>query len=136
MRDRPLLLFDGVCNLCNSSVQWILARDSAERFDFASLQSAVARDALRETYPQGDWPDTVILIDARGVHIRSNAALAVARQLGPPWSLLAAFKLIPRPLRDALYRWVAAHRYRWFGKRESCSLPKPGQAARFLDANE
>lgn len=146
MRERPLLLFDGVCNLCHGTVRWVLARDRAQRFDFASLQSAAGREALREALqaagideplpPADSDPDSVVLIDARGVHLRSDAAIEVARGLGLPWSLAVVGRVLPRALRDPIYRWVARNRYRWFGRKEACGLPAPGQAERFLDANE
>lgn len=134
----PLLLFDGVCNLCNASVAWILERDRRGRFRFASLQSDAARAALAAAgagAPEA-LPDSMVLIDATGVHTQSDAVLGVGRHLGFPWSLARLGVAIPRPLRDALYAFVARGRYRWFGKRDTCMVPKPELAARFLDAGE
>jgi predicted DCC family thiol-disulfide oxidoreductase YuxK len=132
----PLVLFDGVCNLCNASVTWILRRDGRARFQFASLQSNVARERLAAAHAPAELPDSIVLIDEDGVHTRSTAALRVARGLGFPWSMAAVFFVLPRFVRDALYDVVARNRYRWFGKRETCALPRPEWASRFLDARE
>lgn len=132
----PVILFDGVCNLCHAAVAWILEHDTKQEFRFASLQSAAARDVLAAAGPVGDLPDSVVLVDERGVHTRSDAALGVARRLGFPWSLLMLAAPLPRFLRDAVYAWVARNRYRWFGRRDSCLRPTPELAGRFLDAGE
>lgn len=132
----PLVLFDGVCNLCNGAVQWILRQDRRGVFRFASLQSEAARAALRDAGAEGPLPDSVVVLDERGVHTRSSAAFAIARGLGLPWSLLAVAAVLPRPVRDAAYALIAANRYRWFGVRETCTVPTPELKARFLDADE
>lgn len=132
----PIVLFDGVCNLCNASVQWIVRRDRAARFRFAALQSAAGRAALAATGPLDTQPDSVVLIHEGRRHLRTDAALHIARLLGFPWSLCAIFLLVPRFLRDPAYRLIARHRYRWFGKSESCMVPTPALRARFLDADE
>ncbi len=130
MTSGPVILFDGVCNLCHASVNWVIARDRGNVFRFASLQSAAARELLRGI----PVPDSVVLVDEAGVHTRSAAALRIARRLGFPWVLLGwVGALVPRFLRDALYDLVARHRYAWFGKQDACSLPTPALAARFLD---
>ena len=129
----PVVLFDGVCNLCNGAVTWIIARDPAARFRFASLQSDAARTALHARGVNGPLPDSIILLDADGVHVRSDAALRIARGLGWPWSLLAVLRFVPRAVRDAAYRTIARHRYRWFGRRDACMMPTPDLAHRFLD---
>lgn len=126
---KDVVLFDGVCNLCNGAVRFILARDPAGRFRFASLQSDAARRLLK-----GDGPaETIILIEAGKTYIKSTAVLRIARGLQFPWPLLYAFAAVPRTLRDPVYDWVAHHRYAWFGKRESCMVPTPELRARFLD---
>lgn len=128
-----LVLFDGPCGLCNASVRWVIARDRHERFQFAALESRAARAALEEAGFVGELPDSMVLIEAGRVQLFSDAVLGVARGLGLPWSLLSAARWVPRPLRDGLYRWVAAHR----GRREqACALPRPDQRERFLDADE
>jgi predicted DCC family thiol-disulfide oxidoreductase YuxK len=132
----PLILFDGVCNLCNAAVQWVIERDRRGVFRFGALQSEAGRAALRGAGTAQDLPDSIALIDGAGTHTRSDAALRIARNLGFPWSLAALARAVPRPLRDAVYSWVARHRYRWFGRRDSCMVPTPELAARFVDAGE
>lgn len=132
----PLLLFDGVCNLCHGAVQWILKRDHKERFRFAALQSQAGREAMVEAGHEGPVPDSVVVIDGGRIYERSSAALRVASLLGFPWRLLMIFWVIPRPFRDTTYRWIARNRYRWFGKKDACPIPTPETIARFLDADE
>lgn len=132
----PLLLFDGVCNLCHGAVQWILARDRKKRFRFASLQSQVGREALAEAGFEGPPPESVVVIDQGQVYLAGDAALRVAKILGGIWSAAAVFRVLPRALRDGIYHWIARNRYRWFGKKEACPMPTPETTARFLDAHE
>lgn len=136
---KGVILFDGVCNLCNAAVQWVIERDPKGRFHFGALQSQAARTALLEADPNLDLdalPDSVLLVDASGVHQRSSAALRVARGLGFPYSLLWAAVVVPRPIRDWVYRWIARNRYRWFGRKDACMVPTPELAARFIDRDE
>ena len=123
------MLFDGVCNLCNGFVQFILRRDRSGRFQFASLQSGTARQLLN-----GDVPvETVVLIEEGKTFVKSAAALRILRRLRFPWPLLYVFIVVPRGLRDIVYDWVARHRYGWFGKRDACMLPSPHWRGRFLE---
>lgn len=129
-----IVLFDGVCNFCNASVQFIIDRDPTQRFRFAPLQSDVAKDLLRAhgvTPPVGD-PDTIILVDGDRIHMRSGAALRIARQLAGAWKLLAIFLVVPWFLRDLGYLIIAKNRYRFFGKSDTCRIPTPEFRARFL----
>jgi len=138
-RQRPVILFDGVCNLCNSTVRWVIERDKEGRFDFASLQSDVARRELRkfmDTKEIDALPDSIVLLDSDGVHVRSAAALRILRGLGSWFLLLRLGVVLPGPIRDAIYDMVARNRYRWFGRRDTCMIPTPDIAARFLDADE
>jgi len=128
----PILLFDGVCNLCSGSVQFIIRRDPEARFRFASLQSEVGQRYLEELQVDRDAVDSVILVEGGRWYKESDAALRIARLLGGPWKAMGILRLLPRPLRDRLYRFLARHRYRWFGKRESCWLPTPELRERFL----
>ncbi len=132
----PLILFDGVCNLCNASVQFVLRRDPRARFRFAALQSTAGRAALARAGVLGTVPDSIVLVHRGTVRTRSAAALAIARGLRFPWPLLTVLWLVPYPLRDLVYDWIARNRYRWFGKRETCQVPTPALRARFLDADE
>jgi predicted DCC family thiol-disulfide oxidoreductase YuxK len=127
-----VILFDGVCNLCNGIVQFIVARDPAGYFHFASLGSTAALRVLGPTRLPDPLPDSVILVEAGTVFTRSTAALRIARRLTFPWQLAYVCILIPRPARDLIYDAVARHRYRWFGRRETCMIPGPGLRERFL----
>ena len=137
---RPVILFDGLCNLCNASVQWVLRRDTRALFDFASLQSAAARRLLEAAGIEDgtrSLPDAIVLIDTDGVHTGAAAAARIARRLAFPYALLGALGTAAPPfIRDSCYRFVARNRYRWFGRRDSCARPTPEHAARFLDAGE
>lgn len=128
----PIVLFDGVCNLCNGSVQFLLKRDPEGRFRFAALQSDAGRSLLAEHGLDPDILSSVVLIEDGRIWKESSAALRIARHLPGAWKLLRVFAAVPRPLRDAVYRWIARNRYRWFGKTESCWLPTPELKARFL----
>lgn len=130
--DHPILLFDGVCNLCQASVQWVLKRDKAGIFRFASLQSETGQQQLTRFGLAGEAFDTVVLVAGARIFTRSDAALEILRRLGIPWSWLSVLRWIPRPLRNAVYDWVARNRYRWFGKKELCWLPRPEWSDRFL----
>ena len=132
MPHHPVLLFDGVCNLCNASVQWVLLRDPRGIFQFAALQSEAGQALLRRFGLSTSQYDTVVLIDGEQLYTRSDAALEIVRRLGGAWQLLYVFKLVPRGIRNAVYNWVARNRYRWFGHREECMLPRPEWRRRFL----
>ena len=131
MNAPPVVYFDGYCGLCNGFVDFVLARDRRRRFRFAPLQgtTAVARFG-----PPGDVDPTTILLEEDGkVYQRSTAALRIISRLGGACALVAVFNLVPRFIRDAVYDWVARHRYGWFGKRDTCRLPTPEERAVFLD---
>jgi len=127
-----------VCNLCNGAVRFIAANDPERRFAFASLQSQAARDLLGPSTSAGQAaagarePDSVILVSGGRRYERSDAALHIALGLRAPWPLAFAAILIPRAPRDAVYRWIARNRYRWFGRTDACALPPPGLRERFL----
>ena len=128
----PVLLFDGVCNLCNASVQWVIVRDKKSVFHFAALQSEAGQDLLRKFGLDQAEFDSVVVIDGDRIYTRSDAALEVAGRLGGVWKLTRIFKIIPRSIRNAVYNWIARNRYRWFGKQEQCMLPRPECKERFL----
>lgn len=130
--DETIVLFDGVCNLCNGSVRFLLRRDRRRRFRFAALQSAAGRGLLEQHGLPTGTLDTIVVLEGGRARVQSDAALHLARRLPWPWPVLAVFTPLPRPLRDALYAFVARHRYRWFGRTESCMLPTPEVADRFL----
>jgi predicted DCC family thiol-disulfide oxidoreductase YuxK len=126
------VLFDGVCNLCNGFVRFVIARDPARRFQFASLQSDTAGRLIREAGGAGAPTDSIVLIEEARVYVRSTAALRIAKRLGLPWSLAFGLVIVPRPLRDWGYDLVARSRYRWFGKRDVCMTPTAETSDRFL----
>jgi predicted DCC family thiol-disulfide oxidoreductase YuxK len=139
-----IILFDGLCNLCGGVVQFIIKRDPHARFRFASLQSDAARRLCAQhhyalpdtTNPNaGDSAsnDTIVVIANNRALERSDAALAIAAQLTFPWPLLRVLRVLPRAWRDAIYRFVARNRVRWFGKRATCMIPTYDIRARFLD---
>lgn len=128
----PILLFDGVCNLCNGLVQWVIARDAHARFRFASLQSDAGRALLAQHGLPPDGMDTVVLVEGAEHWRKSDAALQVLRRLGAPWRWLFVLRFVPRRLRDAGYDALARRRYGWWGRREECWLPTPELRARFL----
>ncbi|KKB40835.1 thiol-disulfide oxidoreductase DCC family protein [Bacillus thermotolerans] len=127
----PVVLFDGDCNFCDASVQFILNRDPEGLFHFASLQSE-AGEELREKHQVRDDVDSMVLIEGDKVYYKSTAALRIARHLKGAWKLLYAFVLIPRPIREFAYDYLAKNRYKWFGQKQSCMLPPPHIRARFL----
>jgi predicted DCC family thiol-disulfide oxidoreductase YuxK len=130
-----VILFDGVCNLCNGFVQFVIRRDPAGRFRFGTLQSEAARRLIASSAVTGPLPDSIVLVEDGRIWTQSSAALRVARRLSFPWPLAYAFVLVPRALRDWVYQVVARNRYRWFGKREVCMVPTPALRARFIDAD-
>jgi predicted DCC family thiol-disulfide oxidoreductase YuxK len=120
-----IVLFDGECNLCSGSVRFVLARDRGDRFRFASLQSDAGRALLEKHHLTGAGAGengSIVLIDGHRVSTRSTAALRIAGRLKFPWPILSVFLLIPRPLRDVVYTFIARHRYRWFGKADACAV--------------
>lgn len=130
----PLLLIDGVCNLCTASVQFLIRRDSKKILRYASLQSASgARIIATHKISLPEIPDTMILIHNGIVHKKSEAWIEIFRLLGGFWKVMLVFKILPVGFRDACYEWIAKNRYRWFGKRDACYLPTAETRALFLD---
>lgn len=127
-----ILFFDGVCSLCNASVDLVMRHDRRERFRFASLQSPFCEQFMRQN---DAWPlrhDSLVLWEGGRLYHRSDAALRVAMLLGGAWYAAAVGYLIPRMLRDAVYDAIARHRYKWFGSRDTCRVPTPQERSRFL----
>ena len=137
--DRSIILFDGVCNLCNGFVNFVIDRDPDGVFRFAALQSEAGRQLVRDhgavssAGGEAALLQSVILIENGTLYRRSNAALRIARHLTPPWPLLYAFIVVPKPIRNAVYDQIAARRYDWFGQRDQCRVPTPALKDRFLD---
>jgi len=128
-----VIVFDGVCKLCNRCVRFVIERDPDARFRFAALQSAGGVRLLRQHGFDPRNVHTFVLLKGGRIYVRSAAALEIARQLRGPARLLALLRIVPRRLRDRLYDVVARNRYRWFGKLDACVAPAPEVKARFLD---
>jgi predicted DCC family thiol-disulfide oxidoreductase YuxK len=128
-----LLLFDGICHLCDASVRFIVKRDPAGKIKFAPIQSPMGSQLYAQHGLDPAAPNAMLFITPRGAFKASDAALEIARTLGGLWKLALVFKLLPRALRDAAYYFMARNRYRWFGKDESCMMPTPDLKARMLE---
>jgi predicted DCC family thiol-disulfide oxidoreductase YuxK len=130
--EAPVLLFDGICNLCNSTVQFAIKRDLPGRLKFASLQSHSGQAMLKKFgLPESDF-DSLVFITGGNCFLRSSAVLHVLKELGGGWKLLYIFIVIPRPLRDFFYNILAKNRYKLFGRRTTCMVPSPENKQRFL----
>ena len=128
-----IILFDGVCNLCSGSVQFIIARDANKVFRFASLQSEIGKQLLiQHQLPTTDF-NTIVFIENNKVYTKSSAALRIARKLDGFWYLLYAFILVPSFIRNAVYDYIGRNRYRFWGKKEECWLPTAEMKSRFLE---
>ena len=130
--DKQILLFDGVCNLCDKFVQFVLRHDHKELFVFASLQSSIGQQLLQE-YSLNKDLTTVILLSNDKAYTHSDVALKVYYSLGGWLKITYLAYLIPKPIRDIIYTWIADNRYRLFGKQDQCIVPKVEWKARFLD---
>lgn len=129
-----VVLFDGVCNFCNGTVLFFIDRNGRDDLRFAALQSEAGARVLRahgRDAPQGD-PDSILLVEDGAVYERSDAALRIARHLDGIWRFGYWLTVVPRVLRDAVYRFIARNRYRWFGRSDACRIPTPALRARFL----
>jgi len=130
---QPLLLFDGICNLCNTSINYIIKRDKRQLFKFASLQSDAAKQVLLQFNEKKYSIDSIILICNNSIYYKSSAILKLLSIMGGIYSVSAIGYIIPKKLRDKLYDYIATNRYKWFGKRESCMLPTTDLEQRFID---
>jgi predicted DCC family thiol-disulfide oxidoreductase YuxK len=131
--DKKIVLFDGVCNLCNSSVQFILKRDKKNQFVFGSLQGKTGQEYLKKFNLPADTLNSFMLVEDDNLYTKSTGALHMLKYLGGAWPLLYAFIIVPAFIRDAVYNWIARNRYKWFGKKNACWIPTPALKAKFLD---
>lgn len=131
LEDKRIVLFDGVCNVCNALILFVIDRDPREQFVFAPLSSELGRKLLREHGLAQQ--DSVVLVEGGRAYSHSTAILRIIARLRGAWFVFWAGFLLPRALRDVLYRWFARHRYAWFGKTEQCRIPTPELRRRFLD---
>jgi predicted DCC family thiol-disulfide oxidoreductase YuxK len=128
----PIVLFDGVCNLCNGAVQFMLRHDRRKRLRFAPLQGQFGQQVLHEHGLDTSTLQTLVFLDNGKVYTHSTAALRAMRALGGGWVVLSWLEVLPRGFRDMVYRWISRNRYRWFGRREKCMVPVPGVLDRFI----
>jgi predicted DCC family thiol-disulfide oxidoreductase YuxK len=131
----PTIYFDGVCNLCNGTVNFVIDRDRTGSLRFSSLQSDSGRRllGLLGQGERSEAPDSILFVENGRVYDRSTAALRIARHLSGWWPLLGVLLLLPVTLRDRAYRWVASKRYRWFGKLDACRAPSQERRSRFIE---
>ncbi|WP_135305711.1 thiol-disulfide oxidoreductase DCC family protein [Haloarcula amylovorans] len=134
--DHPVLLFDGVCNLCNGVVQFLVPRDLDGRLRFAPLQSEAGKALLARSGLPTDDLESVVLVEGDRAYTKSGAVVRVAELLGWPYRLASVGRLLPRRLRDTLYDFVADNRYDWFGRKEQCMIPDEDVSDRFLDGDD
>lgn len=132
MNESPVILFDGICNFCNGAVNFIIQRDKMLTIKFAALQSEAGRKILRRFDLPTDELSSVIFIEDGNVYTQSSAALKVCKYLTGLWPLMYGFIIVPVFIRDGIYKWIAKNRYKWFGKKEHCTLPTPAVRSRFL----
>ena len=132
-QEHPVILFDGVCNLCQAAVQFVITRDPNRHFRFASLQSAYGQAIAQKAGLSITDLSSFILYENGAAYTRSTAALKTTKGLSGGWPLLYVFIIVPKFIRDAIYDFIAKNRYRWFGKKESCWVPTPALKALFLD---
>lgn len=132
-KTHSILMFDGLCNLCNSSVQFVIKRDLKKKIVFSSLQSEIAQDFLSTQNDSLKNCESVILIDKNNIYTKSSAAIKVSQSLKGLWFMMSIFIILPKPIRDYVYDVIASRRYRWFGKRTNCYIPTKEEQELFLD---
>jgi len=131
--DHPVILFDGICNFCNGAVNFVLKQDKKGIFRFAPLQSEAGQKLLKQYNLSTNDFDSFVLIDDEKVYKKSTASLRVMNKLPWYWKEAQILRIVPRPLRDAIYDFIARNRYKWFGRKEKCMVPTPELRNRFLN---
>lgn len=134
-KNKQLILFDGVCNLCNSSVLYVIKRDKNEKFLFAPLESDIGNKIIQKFSIDIKETDSILLYNPLkdSLTYKSTAALLIAKQLGFPTNILTLFLIVPKAIRNWVYNYIAKNRYKWYGKKESCMIPTPELKAKFID---
>ena len=133
-KNKQLIIFDGVCNLCNSSVQYVIKHDKNNMFLFTELQGDVGQKIIEHYNIDTSKTDSILLYNPeKGIDYKSTAALKIALKLGFPRNLIGVFFIVPRFIRNWVYDFIARNRYKWYGKQESCMIPTPELKNRFLD---
>jgi predicted DCC family thiol-disulfide oxidoreductase YuxK len=130
---KKVILFDGVCNLCNGAVLFVIKRDKKAKFSFASLQSTFGQIQLKKYGLSSDELSTIVLLKDGRIFTKSTAALEIAKNLDGLWPAFYFFRIVPPLIRNFVYDFIAQNRYRWFGKREACMIPTPELKARFIE---
>jgi len=128
-----IVLFDGVCNLCNNTVQFVIKRDKKKQFLFGSLQGATGQAYLNKINEPVNQLNSFILVEGNQFYTRSTGVLRLLKHLGGGWQLWYAFMIVPRFMRDGVYSFIGRHRYKWFGKTAECRVPTPEERERFLE---
>ena len=133
-KNKKLIIFDGVCNLCNTSVQYVIEHDKKDMFLFTALQSEIGQKIINEYKIATKNIDSIILYsETKGISYKSTAALRIASDLGFPNNLMSVLFIIPPFIRNWVYDYIAKNRYKWFGKKKSCMIPTPELKSKFLD---
>ena len=132
MDDHPVILFDGICNFCNSLVNFIIRQDKKKIFRFAALQSVTGKKLLEQYKINWEETDSLVLVDNGRAYQKSTAALRLYNQLPWYWKWTQVFRIVPKFIRDGVYKFIARNRYKWFGKKEECMVPTAEVKERFL----
>lgn len=132
-KDKHIILFDGVCNLCNNAITFVIQRDKKDLFVYAPLQSTAGEKLIKQHSIDTSKIDSIILIKNQKAYTKSTAALRIARKLSGLWPLLAVFLILPVFIRNWVYDYIAQNRYKWFGKKDACMIPTPELKEKFLD---
>lgn len=131
--EHDIILFDGVCNLCNGAVTFIIKHDKKDSFRFAALESAFGRELLATHNIDSTVTDSIILVRGNSAFAKAEAALHIAKKMSGLWPLLHVFNVLPNKVNNFFYDYIARNRYKWFGKKESCMIPTPALKSKFLD---
>lgn len=132
-KKEKIILFDGVCNLCNGAIQFVIKRDKKDVFRYAALQSEIGRQMIAERGIDTSKTDSIILVEPGVAYFtKSEAALEIAKEFGGLWPLLQVFSWMPASIRNIVYDFIAKHRYKWFGRKDQCMIPTPELQAKFL----
>ena len=129
---KSIIFFDGVCNLCNASIDFVIQRDKEDHFLVGALQDDFSKKILSKFKVKEDYLDSIILLEKGEIFYKSTAALKIARNLSGLWPALYPLIFLPKTLRDPIYNWIGKNRYKWFGKKNTCRLPSPAEQAKFL----
>ncbi|MXN90674.1 DUF393 domain-containing protein [Flavobacterium sp. Sd200] len=133
-KDKKIVLFDGVCNLCDSTVQFLIKRDKKDIFRFVPIQSALGQQIIKHIGIDTSKTDSIILYEpGQAYYYKAEAAIKIAKELGGVYSVLNIFSILPKSLNNLVYDYVARNRYKWYGKKDACMMPTPQMKAKFLE---